>query len=52
MKMDGVEGHTLQNGRGGRARGNADLPSQFLEMVRRFDPDLLDDPVKVLGALP
>jgi hypothetical protein len=52
MKMDGVEGHTLQNGRGGRARTNDDLPPRYLEMVRRQDPDLLEDPARVLGALP
>lgn len=52
MKMDGVDGHTLQNGRGGRAGTNADLPPRYLEMVRKYDPDLLDDPAKVLGALP
>lgn len=52
MKMDGVDGHTLQNGRGGRARADEELPPRFREMVRRFDPDLLDDPAKVLGALP
>jgi len=52
MKMDGVDGHTLQNGRGGRARRKEDLPPRFLEMVRKYDPDLLDDPGKVLGAMP
>ena len=52
MKMDGVDGHTLQNGRGGRARRNEDLPPQFLDMVRKHRPDLLDDPAKVLGAMP
>lgn len=52
MQMDGVDGHTLQNGRGGRARRTEDLPPRFVEMVRRFDADLLEDPVKVLGAMP
>lgn len=52
MKMDGVNGNTLQNGRGGRARRNEDLPPRFLELVREHDADLLEDPAKVLGAMP
>jgi hypothetical protein len=51
MKMEGVEGHTLQNGRGGKLHRAADFPSRFFETVRRFDPDLLDDPRKVLGEI-
>ncbi len=51
MRMDGLEGHTLQNGRGGKVRRAADFPPRFLEMVRRFDPDLLDDPRRVLGEI-
>jgi hypothetical protein len=50
MRMDGVEGHTLQNGRGGKVPGAEHFPPRLLEMVRRFDPDLLDDPRKVLGV--
>jgi len=52
MQMDGIDGHTLQNGRGGKVQGVAALPPRLLEMVRLHDPDLLDEPVKVLGALP
>lgn len=52
MKMDGVAGNTLQNGRGGRARRNEDLPPRFLELVQKHDADLLEDPAKVLGAMP
>lgn len=51
MQMDGVEGHTLQNGRGGKVHRTADFPPRFLEMARRFDPDLLEDPRKVLGDI-
>jgi hypothetical protein len=51
MKMDGVEGHTLQSGRGGKLQRAEDLPPRLLEMVRRFDPDLLDDPRRVLGEI-
>lgn len=49
MQMDGVPGHTLQNGRGGKAHRVQDFPPRFLEAVRRFDPDLLEDPRGVLG---
>jgi hypothetical protein len=52
MQMDGVDGHTLQNGRGGKVERVAALPARLLERARVHDPDLLDDPVKVLGALP
>jgi hypothetical protein len=52
MQMDGVDGHTLQNGRGGKVQRLDALPPRLLEMVRRHDPDLLADPVSVLGALP
>lgn len=52
MQMQGVDGHTLQNGRGGKVQQAGLLPPRLLEMVRRHDPDLLADPVQVLGALP
>jgi hypothetical protein len=52
MQMDGVDGHTLQNGRGGKVQGADALPPRLLEMVKLHDPDLLDDPTQVLGALP
>lgn len=52
MQMDGVDGHTLQNGRGGKVERVAALPARLLERARIHDPDLLDDPAKVLGALP
>lgn len=52
MRMDGVDGHTLQNGRGGKVAGAEQFPPRLLEMVRRVDPDLLDDPRGVLGRQP
>lgn len=52
MRMDGVDGHTLQNGRGGKVQRREELPPRLLEMVRAHDPDLLADPARVLGALP
>jgi hypothetical protein len=52
MQMDGVDGHTLQNGRGGKVERVAALSARLLERARIHDPDLLDDPAKVLGALP
>ncbi len=52
MRMDGVDGHTLQNGRGGKVAGAEQFPPCLLEMVRRVDPDLLDDPRRVLGGQP
>lgn len=51
MQMQGVDGHTLQNGRGGKAHRAEDFPPRFLEALRRFDADLLDDPRKVLGEI-
>jgi hypothetical protein len=52
MQMEGVDGHTLQNGRGGKVQRVDALPPRLLEMVRQHDADLLTDPARVLGPLP
>ncbi len=47
MKMQNVEGHTLQNGRGGKVWKPDQLPRQLLALCKQFHPDLLADPAKV-----
>jgi hypothetical protein len=49
MQMGDTPGHTLQNGRGGKAQRPEDLPPEHLRLTRKFHPDLLDDPERVLG---
>jgi hypothetical protein len=47
MKMSEVDGHTLQNGRGGKALTPTELPPQLLALCKQYHPDLLDNPAAV-----
>jgi len=49
MQMDGISGHTLQNGRGGKVQDAARLPPKLLELTTRIYPDLLKDPRAALA---
>lgn len=50
MQMAGVDGHTLQNGRGGKVSRPEALPPQLLQLCQRYHPDLLKNPDKVFAA--
>ncbi len=50
MQMGKSPGCTLQNGRGGKALSPEDLPPETLALVKELQPDLLDDPLKILKA--
>ncbi|OYY72565.1 MAG: hypothetical protein B7Y47_02155 [Sphingomonas sp. 28-63-12] len=44
MKMQGIEGHTVENGRGQKIRSNSELPPQLVKLLAKHDPKALDDP--------
>lgn len=48
MQMGGTPGHTVQNGRGGRAASPDQLPVELLRLMERHHPDLIDDPAAAL----
>ena len=52
MQMEGIDGHTAENGYGAKAERLEDCPAHFLELTRRVYPDVLDDPERVLQAKP
>ncbi len=52
MQMDGVRGHTAENGFGRKAERWEDCPAQFLELTERLHPDVLAHPERVLRTGP
>ena len=52
MQMEGVNGHTAENGIGAKAERWADCPAHFLELTRRLHPDVLDNPERALNGGP
>ena len=50
MQMEGVNGHTAENGFGRKAERWADCPAHFLELTGRLHPDLLDNPERALNG--
>lgn len=48
MQMDGMRGHTLDNGRGAKVRRFADLPQDYLALTERVHPDVMRDPEAAL----
>lgn len=50
MQMEGVNGHTAENGFGAKAERWSDCPAHFLELTRRLHPDVLDNPERVLNG--
>lgn len=50
MNMGSVPGHTFSNGYGRRAHTFDDLPEDYLDMVRKVHPDVLDDPLALLKS--
>jgi hypothetical protein len=52
MQMEGVNGHTAENGIGAKAERWSDCSGHFLELTRRLHPDVLDNPERVLNGSP
>ena len=50
MQMGDTPGHTVQNGRGGKAESPDELPVELLRLVKLHHPDLIEDPRGVLGG--
>ncbi len=50
MQMEGIKGHTAENGIGAKAERWSDCPAQFLELTRRLHPDVLDNPERALNG--
>lgn len=50
MQMGGTPGHTVQNGRGGKAESPDELPVELLRLVKLHHPDLIEDPRGVLAG--
>jgi len=50
MQMGDTPGHTVQNGRGGKAETPGGLPVELLRLVKLHHPDLIEDPRGVLAA--
>lgn len=50
MKMDGVPGHTVSHGVGGKAFRVEDLPKDYVAFAERFYPDVIHDPEKTLAG--
>ncbi len=49
MKMGSIKGHTAENGRGAKLRGPEDFPAELRALIARKDPDVLRDPIRILG---
>jgi len=50
MQMGDTPGHTVQNGRGGKAESPDGLPVELLRLVKLHHPDLIEDPRRVLAG--
>ncbi len=50
MQMGDTPGHTVQNGRGGKAESPDGLPVELLRLVELHHPDLIEDPRGVLAG--
>lgn len=50
MQMGDTPGHTVQNGRGGKAETPDALPVELLRLVKLHHPDLIEDPRGVLAG--
>ena len=50
MQMGDTPGHTVQNGRGGKAETPEGLPVELLRLVKLHHPDLIEDPRGVLAG--
>lgn len=50
MQLDGLSGHTLDTGQGGKVLSLEGLPAAYLELTARLHPEFLEDPEKALRA--
>lgn len=49
MKMGATKGHTAENGRGAKVAGPDAFPKALRDLIKASDPDILNDPIGVLG---
>ena len=49
MKMGKIKGNTAENGHGAKVESSKDFPEELRDLLLRNDPDVLRDPVRVLG---
>jgi Protein of unknown function (DUF1838) len=52
MQMGAVAGHTSENGRGAKIDSVAQLPEEILRLTQKWNPDVLENPERVLGSAP
>ncbi|TVQ49406.1 MAG: DUF1838 domain-containing protein [Gammaproteobacteria bacterium] len=49
MQMRGINGHTVTDGVGGKVFDINDMPEDFVALSAEHNPDVLEDPVALLG---
>ena len=52
MQMGPIPGHTSENGRGSKIDSVAQLPEEILQLTRRWQPDVIENPERVLDSPP
>jgi hypothetical protein len=50
MQMEGVSGHTLDDGIGGKVADIREMPEDFVRFTARHHPDVLENPAALLKA--
>jgi hypothetical protein len=50
MQMQGIHGHTVADGIGGKVMDIHDLPDDFIRFTEQHHPDVLDDPAALLKS--
>ena len=50
MQMHGINGHTVTDGIGGKVFDIRDIPDNFVALTAQLNPDVLEDPVALLGT--
>ena len=50
MQMQGVDGHTMTDGVGGKVLELRQMPEDFIRFTAEHHPDVLDDPAALLSA--
>ncbi len=49
MQMQGINGHTMTDGVGGKVFDIHDMPDDFVALTAQLHPDVLENPVALLG---
>ncbi len=50
MRMNGIDGHTVTDGIGGKVGDIGRMPDDFLRFTAEHHPDVLDDPAALLES--